>query len=123
MNGALIILAGLFGLAGVALSALAAHAPGAANLATAAQFLLMHAPVLIGIAALRHQALASSRLLASAGMLLIAGVALFSGDLIARHLIGHGLFPMAAPTGGSLTMLGWLVLALAGTLRMIQRQD
>ena len=42
----LILAAGLCGAAGVALSAVAAHG-GAANTATAATFLVVHAPVLL----------------------------------------------------------------------------
>jgi uncharacterized membrane protein YgdD (TMEM256/DUF423 family) len=30
-----------------------------------------------------------------------------------RAFAGHRLFPMAAPTGGMLLILGWLVLAAA----------
>ena len=45
----------------------------------------------------------------------IAGLAasLFAGDLTLRQYAGHGLFPMAAPTGGTLLILGWLVLGVA----------
>jgi uncharacterized membrane protein YgdD (TMEM256/DUF423 family) len=39
--------------------------------------------------------------------------ALFAGDLTLRQYAGHGLFPMAAPTGGTLLILSWVVLAVA----------
>ncbi len=43
----------------------------------------------------------------------VAGAALFAGDLSLRQFAGHSLFPMAAPTGGTLLIIGWLVLAIA----------
>jgi uncharacterized membrane protein YgdD (TMEM256/DUF423 family) len=39
--------------------------------------------------------------------------ALFAGDLTLRHFAGHSLFPMAAPTGGTLLIVSWLALAVA----------
>jgi uncharacterized membrane protein YgdD (TMEM256/DUF423 family) len=33
--------------------------------------------------------------------------------LTLRHFAGHNLFPMAAPTGGTLLIASWLVLAVA----------
>ena len=38
---------------------------------------------------------------------------LFAGDLTLRQYAGHGLFPMAAPTGGTLLIASWLALAVA----------
>src|SRR5262249_25862813 len=43
----------------------------------------------------------------------VLAAALFAGDLTMLHFGGHGLFPMAAPTGGTLLIVSWLVLALA----------
>jgi uncharacterized membrane protein YgdD (TMEM256/DUF423 family) len=104
----LIVIAGLFGAAGVALSAAAAHnsLPG---LATAANFLLFHAPTLLALSILT-----ASRFMAGAAWLLALGVALFSGDLIARAYLGSGLFPYAAPAGGLAMIAGWLGVAVAG---------
>ena len=45
----LIVLAGLSGLAGVALSAAGAHATGGSNLEIAGRFLLIHAAALVGL--------------------------------------------------------------------------
>lgn len=103
----LVLGAGLLGAAGVALLAAAAHA-GGDNLDTAAAFMLAHAPALLAIGLL-----GKGRILAIAGLVLLAGVALFSGDLVMRDLVGTRLFPMAAPTGGTLTILGWLGVALS----------
>jgi uncharacterized membrane protein YgdD (TMEM256/DUF423 family) len=49
-----------------------------------------------------------------AGFVLILGLALFCGDLSRRALSGVALLPMAAPTGGVLLMIGWLLIGAAG---------
>lgn len=100
-----ILAAGLIGAAGVGLSAAAAHL-GGAFIGTAANFLLMHAPVLLAIGLL-----AANRLLSIAGLILLVAVVLFSGDLLARDFLGDRLFPFAAPTGGTLMIVGWLAVA------------
>ncbi len=102
----LIVFAGLCGAAGVAFSAVAAHA-GGGNVGTAASFLLMHAPALLALGlAARGQAM---RL---AGLVLLLGVLVFSGDLLMRDYAGARLFPMAAPAGGVLTIVGWVAIAI-----------
>ena len=105
----LILAAGLFGAAGVALSAAAAHIDGNV-LRPAASFLLVHAPALLA-AGLWGATLPGRKVLNAGALLLVLGVALFSGDLVLRAYLGHRLFPMAAPAGGLLTIAGWLVVA------------
>jgi uncharacterized membrane protein YgdD (TMEM256/DUF423 family) len=51
------------------------------------------------------------RTAAPSALLLSVGTALFAADLTARHFLGHGLFPMSAPTGGVLMVLGWLAVS------------
>ena len=108
----------LFGAAGVALAAAGAHRPEGALATTAAYFLLFHAAMIAGLGAcVRHD-----RLLAIAATLLAAGVTLFSGELALHALAGLRPVPMAAPTGGMLMILGWLVAAVA-VPRAIGRRD
>lgn len=97
------------GAAGVALSAAASHG-GSANVATAANFLLFHAPALIALSLV----VAESRILHIGAAVLLVAVLLFSGDLLARDYLGQRLFPFAAPIGGTGMILGWLMLALGG---------
>ena len=109
----LLALGALAGLLGVVASAAAAHRATADSLKTAAQFLLFHAPAIIGLVALgatdtTHRLVTR---LAAAGLVL--GLALFSGDLALRALQGTSLFPLAAPMGGILLMGGWLLAAVA----------
>ncbi|MGR9394571.1 DUF423 domain-containing protein [Rhizobium leguminosarum] len=110
----LYLFAGLFGVAGVALAALAAHGGGEANLAASASAMcLAHAPALLALA------LGSARLGTAwlAGFLMIVGTLLFAGDLVTLRFTGSGLFPYAAPTGGWAMMLGWLAVAAGAVFR------
>ncbi|MCP1336724.1 DUF423 domain-containing protein [Futiania mangrovi] len=116
MRRALIVLAGLAGAAGVAAAAVAAHV-GATRMDTAALMLMVHAPALLGLAALASAA----PWMARAGFVLALGVALFSGDLVARDVWEAGLFPNAAPIGGALTILGWLAVAASAFGRKARR--
>jgi uncharacterized membrane protein YgdD (TMEM256/DUF423 family) len=112
----LILLAGLAGLSGVALSAAAAHASGGANLETAARFLLIHAAALLAIEALIGIGFVHPAAARLAALALVLGLALFAGDLVLRGLKGTALFPMAAPSGGILLMIGWALVAVAALL-------
>lgn len=107
-----VLLAALMGGAGVALWAAAAHG-GEANLATAAQMLLIHASAVLGLSACRKQGLVGGRTGSLAAAALILGAALFAADLFMRSRFGTPLFPLAAPIGGGLAILGWALLALA----------
>jgi uncharacterized membrane protein YgdD (TMEM256/DUF423 family) len=83
-----------------------AHA-GGPGLATAAQFLLVHAPAFLALGQLGHTTLGRT-----GGGVLLLGLLLFAGDLLARDVLGGSLFSFAAPTGGVLMIAGWLGLAL-----------
>jgi uncharacterized membrane protein YgdD (TMEM256/DUF423 family) len=48
----------------------------------------------------------------------VGGGSLFAGDVSMRAFAGHRMFPMAAPTGGTLLILSWLVLAAAAIVIM-----
>ena len=107
------VLAGLIGAAGVVLAAAAAHQGDATRLGPASNILLFHAPAIVAAALLTGHGIAQRHLGLTATFGLIAGAALFSGDLALRHYAGNALFPMAAPIGGTLLVLSWLVLAAA----------
>jgi uncharacterized membrane protein YgdD (TMEM256/DUF423 family) len=107
----LLFAAGLLGASGVALSAAAAH-QGLANVATAASFLLMHAPAFLALSVL-----GGNRLRSIGSWAVLLGLVIFSGDLLARAYLGTRLFPMAAPTGGVLMIGGWLVIAASALFK------
>ncbi len=109
----LVILAGLMGADGVILAAMSAHGGDAALLAPASSMLLFHASAVLGAVALAERGLVHARagLVAATGFVVAAF--LFAGDLTVRHFAGHSLFPFAAPTGGTLLILSWLLLAVS----------
>ena len=73
--------------------------------------LLMHAPALLAMGLF-----APGRVLRLAGFVLLAGLSVFSGDLLMREFAGFRLFPMAAPIGGSLMIVGWLGAAASALM-------
>jgi uncharacterized membrane protein YgdD (TMEM256/DUF423 family) len=109
----LIILAGVMGADGVLLAAAAAHQPDAMRLASASSMLLFHSTAVLAAVALAERGLIHLRIGIAAGIGFVVAAALFAGDLTMRQYAGHSLFPMAAPTGGTLLILSWLLLAVA----------
>lgn len=116
-RGIIVAVAGLVGAAGVSLGAIAAHRVDDPSLGTAAQMLVLHAAAAVAVAAhLRHVHHAPppfAKIWVLSAALLLGGASLFAGDIAARSIGGFRLFPMAAPTGGSTMILGWLVLVVA----------
>lgn len=110
-----LLLAGLMGACGVALAAAATHM-GGALLGPASAMCLAHAPAMLALFA-GHRLI---RTATGAALLMGIGTLLFAGDLVLKQVYGTGLFPMAAPTGGILMMLGWL-LAGAGAFFPVSR--
>jgi len=109
----LIVLAGVMGADGVILAAASAHQPDAARLASASSMLLFHAAAVLGTAALAERGVIHVRIGILAAWGFVVATALFAGDLTLRQYAGHGLFPFAAPTGGTLLIASWLALAMA----------
>ena len=123
---ALGVLAALMGAAGVALAAAAVHEEGGEMARTAAYFLLLHAAALLGATAGARAFIADARIaraLLLVGAALGIGATLFSVDLASRAFAGARLFPMAAPVGGSLIILGWLALALVFAFATLDGRD
>lgn len=75
--------------------------------------LLFHASAVLAAVGLIERGLVhgAAGLVAAFGFVLAA--ALFAGDLTLRQYAGRSLFPFAAPTGGTLLILSWLVLSAA----------
>lgn len=109
----------LLGAAGVALAAVAAHRTADPSLATAALFLILHGVGAIALTAIAGGTPWPTVLLGAASLMLVA-VALFSGDVSSRVLLGDKLFPMAAPLGGSLLIGSWLIAALTALFAAIR---
>ena len=112
----LIGLAGLMGAAGVALAAASAHGADASRLASASAMLLFHATAILAGVALLARGLLHGGIGLVAAFGFVIGAALFAGDLSLRQYAGHALFPMAAPTGGTVMIAGWLAVTLAAVV-------
>ena len=109
----LIILAGIMGADGVVLAAASAHQADASRLASASSMLLFHATAVLAAVALADRGVIHVRIGIAAAFGFVIAAALFAGDLTLRQYAGHSLFSMAAPTGGTLLIVSWLVLAVA----------
>ncbi|MGV8938062.1 MAG: DUF423 domain-containing protein [Allorhizobium sp.] len=107
----ILLLAGLIGAAGVGLAAAGTHI-GGAFLGPAAAMCLAHGPALLALYA-GHRMFKTATV---SGLVLGLGTLLFAGDMAARQFLDHGLFAMAAPTGGMVMIFGWLLVAAGAFL-------
>lgn len=103
--------AGIVGAVGVASAAMASHGDDPRNLTAISAICLSHGPALLAVGLAGR-----GRYLFAAAWLLSAGTLVFVADLIVRQVLGHALFPGAAPLGGGAMMLGWLGIALRAAL-------
>ncbi|MBL0374543.1 DUF423 domain-containing protein [Rhizobium sp. KVB221] len=105
--------AGIIGALGVAFSAMAAHGEDPRLIGAAAAACIAQAPALLalsfGYEKIRTAVIAS--------VLISFGCILFAGDLLFRNKYGYGLFPMSAPTGGTMMILGWVAVAAGALFR------
>lgn len=105
-----IAVAGILGAGGIAAAAAGSHAGDAALLGPLSLIALTQAPAVLVLALLTRP----RPLLKVGGLVIGAGALLFSADLAARHFFGTGPFPLSAPLGGSLMIIGWALVAVAG---------
>ncbi len=110
-----LFLAGLTGSFGVAFSALAAHGGDTRLYGAAALACMTQAPALLAL----HIGWHMIRTALVASLLIGLGCILFAGDVAILARFGHGLFPMAAPTGGTMMILGWLAVAAGAFFRKL----
>jgi uncharacterized membrane protein YgdD (TMEM256/DUF423 family) len=109
----LIILAAVMGADGVMLAAASVHQADATRLASASSMLLFHSSAVLAVVALAERGIIHIGVGITAASGFVIAAALFAGDLTLRQYAGHSLFPFAAPVGGTLLILSWLVLAVA----------
>jgi uncharacterized membrane protein YgdD (TMEM256/DUF423 family) len=119
-TGLLVILAGLMGAGGIVLAAASAHALPNTGLDSAGHMLSLHAAAVLGGAAAVQAGLLWRPLGIVALFGLVLGALLFAGDITLRAYAGHRLFPMAAPTGGSIMIASWAALAAAGVVGLVR---
>lgn len=118
----LIVLGAAFAAAAVGLGAFGAHGLEArlseraiATWQTAVQYHFVHGLGLLLVAALWERVHPSWGL--AAALALASGIVLFSGSLYALALGAPRLLGAVAPIGGTLFILGWILLALGAFLR------
>ena len=109
----LIILAAVMGADGVMLAAASVHQADATRLGSASSMLLFHSSAVLAVVALAERGIIHIGVGITAAWGFVIAAALFAGDLTLRQYAGHSLFPMAAPTGGSLLIICWVALAVA----------
>lgn len=119
---ALTAVASLAGAAGVAESAAAAHGVASSELAISANFLMLNATASIAIAAFARANARELRSYLAAATILLAGSILFCTDVSLRVFAGHRLFHFAAPIGGTLMIVGWLVGAITAIGDSLRKQ-
>jgi uncharacterized membrane protein YgdD (TMEM256/DUF423 family) len=107
--------AGLAGAAGVGLAAAAAHKVDSPALATAAMMLTLHAAASVGIFAVALRSVRPKLWCASALLMLLAA-SLFSGEIAFHTFTDNASFQFLAPVGGTLMIVSWLMLAVAGVV-------
>lgn len=100
------------------LAAAGAHAAPGAGLDSAGYMLLFHAAAILGAAALIEKGALWQPLAFAVLAAWVLGAVLFSGDIALRAFAGHRLFPMAAPTGGIILIIGWIGLAAAAAIAL-----
>jgi uncharacterized membrane protein YgdD (TMEM256/DUF423 family) len=106
-------LAAIMGADGIVLAALWAHQDHATQLQAASSMLLFHGVAVLAVVALTERGLVDAKIGIAAAFGFVVASALFAGDLTLRQFAGHRLFPLAAPTGGTLLIASWLTLLVA----------
>src|SRR5437870_10421372 len=120
MTLGLILIAGVMGASGVILAAAAAHTAPGAGLDGAGYMLLFHAIAVLSGVSLLQQGLLLRPLMLGVLAGWVLGSTLFAGDIALRAFVGHRLFAMAAPTGGTILILAWVALAASAILALVR---
>ncbi len=116
----LVVVAGLMGSAGVAIAAAGVHLAGGDSARIAAEFLLIHAAVILAASGSVQSGSAGTGMLIAAGVLALSA-SLFSADLALAALGGLRPLPVAAPVGGFGMIAGWLLFVVAGCRRFFRK--
>ena len=119
-TSALVVTAGLMGSAGVAIAAAGAHLGGGDPARMAAEFLLIHAGVVLAATSSAVSGSEQTGLLVAATVLALS-TSLFSADLALAALGGLRPLPLAAPVGGFGMIAGWLLLVVDGCRRLFRK--
>ena len=126
-KSALILAAGILGAVGIAARAFEAHGiivlpgisqPRMTDFASGTEMILMHALAMLALAGVADYV---PRVARYVGILFTIGVALFAGPLLHYGVTGVRSFMMLTPIGGVSLILGWLLIAVGGALRLLRK--
>jgi len=106
----MLLLAGLLGAGGVLAAAAGGHAGDDRVLGAVAVIALTQAPAMLAFGL----ASPASRLMRVGAIAIGAGACLFSGILAARQILDVVILPMLAPASATATIVGWILVAIAG---------
>lgn len=84
---------------------------------------MLHAVAALAVAALASVLPQRRGFFLAAAFLFLIGASLFCADLAAQSLLGSRLFPMAAPIGATLVILGWAWLAVAALVVLASKAE
>jgi uncharacterized membrane protein YgdD (TMEM256/DUF423 family) len=114
-------IAGLMGLSGILIAAAGAHLGGGDLARLSADFLLIHAAVILALCGPSDGRTLASRLFLGSAGLVAAGTCLFSADLALAGLADRHPFAAAAPIGGLCLALGWFGIVVAALVKWRSR--
>jgi uncharacterized membrane protein YgdD (TMEM256/DUF423 family) len=77
---------------------------------------MVHAVAVLAVSAWAVRSVHAAGWWRVAARVMLLGVALFAGDVALRAFEAGQLFAKAAPIGGSLTILSWLLVAVAAAV-------
>lgn len=125
MTHLFVFLGSLLALAGVVARSLSSHAiydflsqkGKLDNFNLAADYLVMHGLVLLGVAILHH--LFPEAKYYRAGWLFVVGSTLFQGTVLLKSCIPIQPFGFLTPVGGFILMAGWGLLGFAGIVTFL----
>lgn len=106
----MLIFAGALGSGGVIAAAAGSHSGDSRVLGAVALVALTQAPAVLAFGLISP----TGWLLRIGAIAVGAGACLFSGVLAARQILDIVILPMSAPLGAVTTVVGWILVAIAG---------
>jgi uncharacterized membrane protein YgdD (TMEM256/DUF423 family) len=106
----MLLFAGALGAGGVIAAAAGSHSDGDRLLGAVALIALTQAPAVLAFGLMSP----TGWLLRAGAIAIGVGACLFSGILAVRQVFDVVMLPMSAPLGAGATIVGWLLVAIAG---------
>ena len=126
-KGALVLVVGILGAAGIAARAFEAHGimmlpgisqPRITDFTAGTEMALIHALAILALAGVADFV---PRVARYSGILFTLGVIFFAGPILHYGLTGARSVMMLTPIGGMSLILGWLLIAIGGALQISRK--